>query len=206
MVYIARTAREKMELDPVYRHMHAYILWKFKEEQRALREMRARYDYEVAFILSMELGCDTGFVSGGHRNHNMAPEWSKPRGLMGGREFEPMELVVKVENTRPGTFFYSDLNASHLGKFFLHAQAKLNRGIPPSSTDCVQFVKSIIIDGTNVKIESLSRMLEHAPFAGRLEGLSAMACTELDLNAWARYLEMNPRGLGKLKWLKVGRT
>ena len=207
MIYVARTAREKVELDPVYRHMHAYMLWKFKEEQRALQGMRTRYDHEVAFILSMELGYETSFVSGGgYRNHNMASEWGKPRGLVSEREFEPFELAVRVESTRPGTYFYSDLDASHLGKFFLQAQAKLNRGIPQSSTDCVQFVRSIIIDGTSVKMESLSRMLEHAPFAGHLEGLSVMGCTELNLNVWARYLEMNPRGLRGLKWLKVSKA
>jgi len=209
-VYIPRTAMERVELETVYRHVRAYIYWKIDQEQRVLKDVRNKYDYEVAFILDRELSLESRFVSGGWRtihDINNQKERMIAQRIIGGSKltFEDGEIAYRKEITHPRVFFNKRVHGNHLIRAIALAATKLRHGINSLSRAPLKFVKTLVIDGSNIDMPSLAATLDLSQVngQGRLETLSACACSNLNLVRWARYLENSPRALRQLKTLRV---
>jgi len=209
-VYTPRTARERVELETVYRHIRQYVYWRVDEEERALKNVRNRYDYEVAFMLDRELCLESKFVSGGRRtiwDIKYQRERNVRRSIIGGSrlEFEPGEIAYRKEITRPRVFFNKGVHGNHITRAMMFAATQLQRAVNPQNMSPLQFVKTLVIDGSNIDMPSLAVALDLSQVngRGRLEALSACACTNLNLVRWARYLESSPRALRQLKSLRV---
>ncbi|RPB24666.1 hypothetical protein L211DRAFT_867586 [Terfezia boudieri ATCC MYA-4762] len=209
-VYRPQTARERVELETVYRHVRQYVYWKIGEEQQVLKEVRDKYDQEVAFILDRELNLGSKFVSGGLRRMldiKNQKERILRRSIVGGSKvsFEPGEIAYRKEITLPRLFFNKRVQANHITRAMVFAATQLQRAINTQNMNPLQFVKTLVIDGSNIDMPSLAAALDLSQVngQGRLEALSACACSNLNLVRWARYLETNPRALGHLKSLRI---
>lgn len=205
-VYTPRTAKERVELDAVYKHLRLYVFWKIEQEQKVLRKARELYDNEVAFILNRELYMQGEFVSGGRRSIEQSQAEQAaliPKHIFDGAEFAYAEVAVRVETTRPRVFFDKDVDGAYIRRVLLHVKAQMGRTMMPGSERPFQFVKSLVLDGAHIRLEELIKALELVADSPSIEGLSARGCGLMNLTVWARCLESRPKVLEKLKWLKV---